>query len=169
MCSFNDTLQIGFFICFILSLFLILLFLFLRKINFFLETMGTREDAMALIDELEELKNFAREHAEVEPNFVRYASDREYKRLWDDLYEVEHELLGEAYHRNIRLMIDGEEVRIRTILDSDLDATEEFKRYLAGKFETLWGNALESFIEYHTEWNALMKRILDADRRYNNS
>jgi hypothetical protein len=163
MCSYNHIVQIGFFIFFISSL-----FLFTLKIKNFLDNMGTREDVMVLIEELEELKNFAREHAEKEPNYVKFASDLEYKRLWNVLWTLEQDLLQEAYHRNIRLVVDGEEVRLRTILDAldaELDGAEGFKRYLAGKFQELWGNALESFIDYHTDWNLLMRRIIDAERR----
>jgi hypothetical protein len=163
MCSYNHIVQIGFFIFFISSL-----FLFTLKIKIFLDNMGTRADVMVLIEELEELKNFAREHAEKEPNYVKFASDVEYKRLWNNLWTLEQDLLREAYYRNIRLVVDGEEVRLRTILDAldaELDAAEGFKRYLAGKFQELWGNALESFIDYHTDWNLLMRRIIDAERR----
>jgi hypothetical protein len=122
--------------------------------------MGTREDVMALVEELDELKDYAREHVLRRPNFQKYRRDRCYRSVWRRLRCVEDRIMKEAYRRNIKLKFIHQEVRFREIVDEAPYSATLFKKYLEGQFTELWGNALEEFIILHKKWNKVMQDIV---------
>jgi hypothetical protein len=122
--------------------------------------MGTREDLLIMIDELEELKDFAREQINRVPEREKFRGLLSYRRIWRKLRRYEDKILKEAYTRNITLKFGNDLKKFREVFDTAPDYQGTWKNYLDGRFVDFWGNALEEFILLHTKWNEIMNIII---------
>jgi hypothetical protein len=117
-------------------------------------------DAQKLVEKLEDLKDYAREHCYKYPNPLAFRRMMHVQRAWKRLRSIERKILREAYNRNITLVIDGEQTKFRQMVDNNPRSNKHFQMYLYGQFSSLWGNALEHFIMLHEHWNQQMEDII---------
>jgi hypothetical protein len=122
--------------------------------------MSSFNDTMILVEKLEDLKDFAREHLNKCANPLLYRRSLHYQRVWKKLRSVENKILRTAYTRNISLVIGNETLKFVQMVHQKPTSNRHFEMYLRGQFSCLWENALTEFISLHEKWNQLMNEII---------
>jgi len=111
-----------------------------------------------LVEKLEDLKEFSRKSIKDIPTFLRYKNNFCYQHVWKNFRILQQRILRKAYFYNITLVLEGEEIRFRTLIEQ-YPHCYNFEIYLKGQYLTLSYNTLIEFIQLHENLNDQIKEI----------